>query len=131
MDRLEPEGDSLELLLIKQLLGQVDCANCGALYHPDDARLVEGHRGIWILVVHCRSCEVRGIVLVTVGDLDDFEEDEEEFDDELEAWLEPDEVETAVPAEWPALTANDVLDWHAFLQGFPGDLRDLLRNRSC
>lgn len=101
--------------LVLQLVTRLRCVECGRLYEPEDFVLVHRWEDMWVLSTRCRNCNelCHVVVYMQLG-----AEPEPIID------LTPEEIETA--GDWPPITADDLLDVHAFLQEFDGDFEKLL-----
>ncbi len=102
---------------IRELMGTVACAACGATYQPTSIEVL-GHRDeLWFLKVSCLSCNTSGLVAALVKTAEDPAS--------RLAWTppEPDEDASRLDAG-PGLgpvTRSDVAGMRAFLKGFDGD----------
>lgn len=111
---------SIERLIVRYLVAHTQCSGCGRRYSPKDVH-VHDHRGdIWLASVTCRHCGLQGLVMAAVGarDVEDVEAVEAvssaEADDSLD-------VEAL-----GSISADEVLDFHCLVQGFDGDMWQLL-----
>ncbi len=94
------------------------CSNCQQQYSLDDARVIERQGELWVLSVKCSHCDTQAFVAAVVdGDSTDI--------DSLER------AEINEPTEEPgdAVTVDDVLDLHEFLDAFDGDFSALFNRR--
>jgi hypothetical protein len=96
--------------LVIQMVARLRCVECGRLYSPDDFALIERGEEMWVLSTRCRHCDEVCHVVIYM-----------QLDAEPEALIDlmPDEVTAS--SEWLPITADDLLDTHAFLQSFDGD----------
>ncbi len=99
--------------LVLKLVTQLCCMECGEPYRLHDFALVDRKPDMWVLSIHCRHCNTSSHVVVYMR----LQGDKVVVD------LTNDEVEVA--AEWPPISADDVLDVHEFLQEFDGDFDEL------
>jgi hypothetical protein len=88
--------------VVRQVLHNVRCGACGSRYGDGDVTIVDHHEAIWVLMAVCPGCDSRATVLVVVQE------------------------RIAEEDPGPALTIDDVLDFHSSVSGYLGDLRDLL-----
>lgn len=97
-----------------------DCSQCHTPYRLDDAHIVGRTGNLWVLAVRCSHCAAQSFVAAVVGD------DDVDIDEVLSDLLR-DEVPSATAAEHrrAPVSVDDVLDIHAFLEGFDGDFRRL------
>ena len=100
---------------IRQLITNIKCGVCGRHYELDDVRILSHQGDLWVMGVTCAHCQTQGLVFATVT--------------EAEA---PEVIADVTPEEWerfqemPQINADDVLDTHELLEGFDGDLIELL-----
>jgi hypothetical protein len=106
------EGDKRRLVL--KLVAQLRCVECGRLYDRQDFTLIHNWQDMWVLSTRCRHCD-EPVQVVIFMRLD--------AEPEPATDLTPEEAETA--AQWPAITADDVLDIHTLLHHFEGDFEAL------
>ncbi|HET7037805.1 MAG TPA: hypothetical protein VFI42_19175 [Thermomicrobiaceae bacterium] len=116
---MEPDNIDVRKTVL-DVLG--DCSQCQTAYQLDDARIVGRTGNLWVLAIRCSCCDAQAFVAAVVGDHDD--------DDALE-YLD-DEALSEVVAEFTssAVTVDDVLDMHEFLDAFDGDFLSLFSRRS-
>lgn len=100
--------------LVLKLVTRLRCAECGTAYDLHDFALVERRPDVWVLSAQCRQCGTSSHVVVLMY----VEPESEPVVD-----LSPEELR--LRDEWPAITADDVLDVHQILEEFDGDLDDL------
>lgn len=100
---------------IRHLISNVQCMSCGERYARNDIYVLGHHEGVWVSAVVCSRCGTQGLVFATVRD-------DERFDTTSRA----DAHDLAAFKKMPGLTIDDVLDVHAFLKGFDGDVDALL-----
>lgn len=96
------------------------CSVCHHEFVPDDIRVVSRKDDMWVMVVTCTECHTRNFVAAVFGGGDPAEAQLalRQLSEEPSAPGEPavDEVPLGEP-----VSVDDVLDMHAFLQGFDGD----------
>jgi hypothetical protein len=113
----DPLGENEKRRLVLKLVAQLSCAECGRRFNPHDFSLVHRWKDLWVLGTRCRHCDVASHVIVFMR---------------LDAEVEPvtdltaDELEAA--EEWSPISADDVLDVHALLSEFDGDLGELFES---
>lgn len=105
---------ALRQAFIRHLVVNIECANCGQGYARNDIYVLGHHEGVWVSAVVCSRCGTQGLVFATL-------QDEGQFD--VISDLTPDEAEAF--SSLPALSVDDVLDVHAFLREFDGDVEAL------
>ena len=110
-----PQDEEGKRRLVLKLITRLRCPECSRLYSPEDFALLHRWPDAWVLNAHCRHCDSTSHVVVfltaearteALGDL---------TPEELRAW-----------GNQPPISADDVLDIHALLQGFEGDFDSLL-----
>jgi hypothetical protein len=110
----DPLSENEKRRLVLRLVAQLSCAECGRRFDPHDFTLVHRWKDLWVLATRCRHCDVASHVVVFMR---------------LDAEAEPvtdltaDELDAA--EEWSPISADDVLDVHALLSEFDGDLGEL------
>lgn len=117
MTAKEPLSENEKRRLVLRLIGQLSCAECGRRFDPHDFTLVHRWKDLWVLGTRCRHCNEASHVVVFMR-----------LDAEVEPVtdLTPDELEAA--EEWSPITTDDVLDIHALLSEFDGDLQELFES---
>lgn len=106
------EGDRRRLVL--KLVSQLRCVECGRVYDPQDFALVHRWKDVWVLSTRCRHCDEPCHVVVFMS---------LEAEPEMVTDLTQEELEAA--DQRSPITSDDVLDVHALLREFDGDLGDL------
>jgi len=106
------ENDKRRMVL--QLIGHLRCMECGRSYERKDFALVHRWDDVWLLNANCPQCNESSHIVIFMQ-LDSQRE--------LTTDLTPEELRSA--QEWPAITADDVLDIHAMLEEFDGDCEEL------
>ena len=109
------EGDKRRL--VRKLVAQIRCVECGRLYDRQDFTLVHNWQDMWVLSSRCRHCDEPVQVIIFMR-LDAKPEPATD--------LMPDEIEVA--GQWSAITADDVLDIHTLLHEFNGDFETLFES---
>ncbi|MHB0875305.1 MAG: hypothetical protein ACYC5O_04565 [Anaerolineae bacterium] len=95
-----PDDGGIRDFVVRQVLHNVRCGACGCRYGDGDVTIVDHQEAIWVLMAICPGCDSRATVLVVV-------QERPAVDD-------------------TALTMDDVLDFHASVADYLGDLRSLL-----
>jgi hypothetical protein len=106
------EGDKRRLVL--KLVAQLRCLECGRRYDREDFTLIHNWQDMWVLGTRCRHCDEQVQVVIFMR----LDAEPQPTTD-----LTPEEIEIA--AQWPAITADDVLDIHMLLHQFEGDFEAL------
>jgi hypothetical protein len=100
--------------VIQYVISYMTCGMCGGTYRLQDVQVIDEGDAMWAMVARCPHCGAEGLILAFVSPLDEEAPDgpftTSRWDDE--------------PAP---LTERDVEEWRSFLQGFHGDMDDLLR----
>jgi hypothetical protein len=110
-----PQDDNERRRLVLTLLARLRCAGCGKPFHAHDFALLDRRQDVWVLGVECRHCGESAHVIVALHS---------GAEQEVITDLTPEERRKA--DEWPAITADDVLDIHELLQEYEGDFQTLL-----
>jgi len=103
---------------IRHLAANVQCVSCGQRYARSDIYVLGHHEDVWVSAVVCKRCGTQGLVFATVRG-------EEQFEVTSESRME----ERAISEATPPLSIDDVLDVHAFLKDFQGDVEALFAPR--
>lgn len=106
------ENDKRQLVL--KLISHLRCLECGRLYKREDFALVHRWEDIWLLNANCPECSQSSHIVIFM---------QLDAQRELVTDLTPEELRHA--NDWPAITADDILNVHAFLEEFDGDFEDL------
>jgi hypothetical protein len=106
--------DGEQLKRVQQLLSRLRCVACGRPYDPGQCTVVERREGAWILSAMCPRCRTAGYVLVI---MDLRREPEPSAPD-------PDDRDRA--RALPAITADELIDLHFWLESYSGDLDSLV-----
>lgn len=112
---MDGEERAIRQAFIRQLVAALQCVSCGEKYSHNDIYVLGHHEDMWVSAVVCTRCGTQGLVFATLREGDKFEP----------AKLEIEEL--AALQQLPPLSVNDVLDMHAFLKSFEGDVHDLFR----
>lgn len=99
---------------LKQLISSYRCHVCRRSFERDQVRLAARHEQLWIVSVRCSLCRNQQVFWIALKENqpDSLVQDVSEAEDE------------ALSAR-PAITCDDVLDMHEFLQSFNGDFQRL------
>lgn len=115
---MEPDNTDVR----RTVLSVLDtCSQCQGSYAIDDIRIVGRNGNLWVLTVTCSDCQTQAFVAAVVGD-------QEQDDDRVEQTARSEASDSAGAAE-SALTVDDVLDMHEFLESFDGDFHSLFYRR--
>jgi len=112
------EDRAMRQAFIRHLIANIQCAGCGERYARNDIYVLGHHEDVWVSAVVCSRCGTQGLVFATVRD-------DEQFDVTRSAARE-----LAAFKQMPELTIDDVLDVHAFLKDFHGDVSTLFEESS-
>lgn len=99
-------GEAFELIAF--VTRHLACHSCGSAYRFDNVQVTQHHRQQWVLLATCPTCTAQRPIVAYNGPPYGH----------LET---PDDLPIL-----PPLTAQDVLEWRAFLRQFTGDMDDLL-----
>lgn len=105
------------LEFLKDQAKEYDCNVCGQNHSKSDIRVLGRLESAWIVRVTCMRCQTSFKLLVVI--------------DEASAKRTPARAEPRVTRERrrPAVTLDEVLDAHDFLQSYEGDLKALFRQK--
>lgn len=86
---------------------------------------------MWMMIVQCRDCQARSFVAALVGDATSTSPSGQLFDLAasefgLEERFEIQDVTEHHESAAPALTIDDVIEMHQFLDDFDGDFKSLI-----
>jgi len=108
---------SIQSLVIRYLVAHTQCSGCGSRYRREDVRIHE-HRGeVWLASVTCSQCGLQGLVMAAIRGRESSSE-ETAADPQLEGCAPLDQI--------APISGDEILDFHRFLAGFDGDVRQLL-----
>lgn len=106
------ENDKKQLVL--KLISHLRCLECGRLYKRADLALVHRWEDVWLLTANCPECNKPSHIVIFM---------QLDAGGELITDLTPEELPHV--GDWPIITADDILDVHAFLEEFDGDFEGL------
>jgi hypothetical protein len=98
------------LRFLREQAKDYKCSVCGANHSGSDIRVLGKLESAWIVRVTCAKCETAFKLLVVI--------------DEQRAAISPVKEEPERPKR-PAVSADEVIDAHEFLEGYRGDVRTL------
>jgi hypothetical protein len=96
------------------------CAACGQPYGEAHIRLIAQREELYFVDLACPHCGSQAVAIVTI------EVDGEEAAIESGGLLLSGDAGQDTPTPAPSIGVDDVLDMHAFLERFDGDVRELL-----
>ena len=102
------------LRLLRERAKEYDCNVCGSNHSRSDIRVLGKLESAWIVRVTCTRCQTAFKLLVVM--------------EEERAAVTPVKEEPARPRR-PAVTVDEVIDAHDFLERYHGDVRTLLAKR--
>lgn len=100
--------------IVRELMTSVNCAVCGQRYQKGNVDVLYHQQELWFISVFCQSCQTKGLVAALIKE-----------SGEAQLVTDLTEEEMARFIESPAVTADDILDLHAFLKDFDGDFASL------
>ena len=106
---LENEQDQI----IRYVVSEVSCNNCGGPYVAQDVFVLDRDEHTWMLVAHCPTCDMYGLVIAIMGD---------EQSEHAGGYIEQSSIASVVTP----IGDQEVQRWRDFLDGFEGDMYDLL-----
>ena len=101
------------LRFLREQAKEYDCSVCGSNHSRSDIRVLGKLESAWIVRVTCAKCQTAFKLLVVV--------------DEQRAAVSP--VKEEPERRRPAVTADEVIDAHEFLEAYQGDVRTLFARR--
>ncbi len=112
------DGDerAMRQAFIRHLVANIQCVGCGECYGRNDIYVLGHHEDVWVSAVVCAHCGTQGLVFATVS-----------ADDRFEVGSRSAQDEEAILRQLPGLSMDDVLDVHAFLRDYHGDVAALFR----
>jgi hypothetical protein len=99
---------------LREKAKEYDCSVCGANHSRSDIRVLGKLETAWIVRVTCTKCQTAFKLLVV--------------DEEEHTKISPIKEEPARPRR-PAVSADEVIDAHDFLESYQGDVRALFARR--
>jgi hypothetical protein len=106
------------------------CSVCHRGFEPDDVHVLSRKSDMWMLMVSCGECQARNFVAAVIGD-GDAEEAQLALrrlgEEHVRTRTDIEPEDEGVPGE--AVSVDDVIEIHQFLQGFDGDFQALFRDR--
>lgn len=111
---MEADERSIRQAFIRHLVANIQCVGCGERYGRKDIYVLGHHESVWVSAVICSRCGTQGLVFATLTTGAEFE---------VQATSEAEEA--ALLQALPELSIDDVLDVHAFLKSFSGDVKAL------
>jgi hypothetical protein len=113
----EENEEATRSLIIEYLVAHTQCVGCGHHYTHADVE-IHDHRGnVWLAAVTCRHCGLQGLVMASVR-AKDVREMAQAADDS--------DQDRAGLQRLGAISGDEVLDFHCFLEQFRGDMKQLL-----
>ena len=106
------------LRILREQAKEYDCTVCGTNHSRSDIRVLGKIESAWIVRVTCAKCQTAIKLLVVV--------------DEQRAAVSPVKEErplTQRTPRRPAVTSDEVIDAHEFLENYQGDVRTLFARR--
>ena len=110
---MDGEERAMRQAFIRHLIANIQCVSCGERYARNDIYVLGHHEDVWVSAVVCSRCGTQGLVFASVREGEEVEVRQRGAAHELS------------PEDLPALTIDDVLDVHAFLRDFQGDVNAL------
>lgn len=109
--------DSAQERLLRQLLSIYRCSSCHQRFDRDRFSVLARHDRLWVVSARCSSCQTRQVFWVSLRD---------------GVQIAPHEVTPVEHRRFsllPAISSDDVLDMHEFLERFDGDFHGLFARR--
>ncbi|MBI4287263.1 MAG: hypothetical protein HY671_02405 [Chloroflexi bacterium] len=108
----------MEELPMEKLVASLRCAVCGQHYHVRELKVLGRRDEMWYLNVHCTSCGSRGMMAVAFKESRGHKAATELSSDEQKQFFDA-----------AAISGEDILDVHDFLNGFDGDFRRIFAQK--
>lgn len=107
--------DSLSPTMLKEIVTRLRCVVCERRFREKDVQII-GRRGkVWAMRVHCPMCHTPALLLAILT---------EHIAQTVYSDLTPDEWERF--QDLPAISTDDVIAFHRFIQSYPGDFSEIL-----
>lgn len=116
---MDGEERAMRQAFMRHLVAHLQCVGCGERYTRNDIYVLGHHEDVWVSAVVCNRCGTQGLVFATLREDNEFE-----FTTRAEA------EEMAHLQQLGPVSMDDVLDVHAFLKGFRGDVDALFEAES-
>jgi len=113
---MDEEDGLLQSLVIQYLLAHTQCSGCGRSFEADDLRIRARRGAVWLAAVTCGHCGMQGLIMAAIKTRDARDS---------EPAPEMGEGEPPGARRQEPISADEVLDWHCFLEQFHGDVRQL------
>jgi hypothetical protein len=124
--------DKSESQIRKIVVERMDrCSVCHRAFDEEDVEVLSRKQDMWMMIVQCRDCHARSFVAALVGDATTSSPAGQLFDLAAAEFGFEERVETHERIELdealaPALTVDDVIEMHEFLEDFDGDFKKLI-----
>ncbi|MEA2026481.1 MAG: hypothetical protein U9O18_07300 [Chloroflexota bacterium] len=105
-------------------LASFGCAACGQAYGQGHIHLIAQREELFFVDLSCDHCGSQAVAIVTIqidGETASIDGGELVRADEADP-----EADTDAATDGPAVSVDDVLDAHSLLQGFEGDVHQLI-----
>jgi hypothetical protein len=119
---MEDNERSIRSLIVRYLIAHTECSGCGRRYAPRDVQIHKRRGDVWLASVTCQHCGLQGLIMAAIA-TDAVEEADE-------AVAEPAEEEFGAFEDLGPILGDEILDLHHFLEGFDGDMVQLLSGGS-
>jgi len=103
---------------IKKLMSTTKCSVCGEHYEINNIKVMRHEDDMWFLNVFCPFCRSQALVAAVV-----------KKDKSPETTTDLTKAESAKFTRASAISADDILDLHNFLQDFDGDFAKLFSQK--
>lgn len=116
---MDEEESALRALITEYLAAHTQCSACGNGYRPEDVR-IQSHRGhVWLAAATCSRCGLQALIMAAIK-VRNVESEAEESVPGLDVG------ELGRFQQMEPITGDEVLDFHAFMASFRGDVHQLL-----
>ncbi len=117
-ERVAVDLEHMEERIVRKLVANVKCNQCGQPYQSENVKVLGHQQAIWFFNVYCPACQNQFFIAATVSP-----DNNPNITD-----LTPADVSRLQQAN--PLTADDVLDMHAHLKNYHGDIVHLFNTRT-
>ena len=108
----------MEEKLIKKFMTSIKCSVCQQHYEIDNVKVLGHQDDLWFLSVFCPTCQTQCLVAAVVKEGKAPKAITDLTKAELDKFRKMDKI-----------TADDMLDMHAFLEDFDGDFSQLFKQK--
>ena len=104
--------------MVKELMATVTCAVCGRRYEAGNINVLYHQRELWFVSVVCQACNTKSLVAALIKEGSGPQVVTDLTDEEMARFMDASPV-----------SADDILDLHAFLEEFDGDFAGIFEKK--